>query len=391
MGKRGNGEGSITRHKRSGLYMARYTVETPTGKKRKTIYEEREEVAEKLADALSNRNKGLVFEGDDQTLETYPAGWLRDIEGTVKQRTLENYAYVVNMHITPGLGKTKLKNLKPEKVRALIRDKRSSGLSSRTVQLVHTVLGKALKDAVRDEILYRNVAAAVKPPKRTKKEMHPLTPDQARLFLDVAKEDRHHALYVVAITAGLREGELLGLRWEDVNLDAGKLAVKRQLTRTRDGLSFTAPKRSKTRSVRLTEHAVDALKAHRKRQLEERLAAGSLWRENDLVFASTVGTPVDVGNLTYRSFRPLLERAGLPRIRFHDLRHTCATILLGKGTHPKIVQEMLGHATITQTMNTYSHVLPDTQDGAVNAWRAPYPSGYGGESKQAKFEKTLQK
>jgi integrase len=169
----------------------------------------------------------------------------------------------------------------------------------------------------------------------------------------------------MAITAGLREGELLGLRWEDVDLDTGKLAVKRLLTRTSDGLSFTTPKRGKARSVRLTGHTVAALKNHRKRQLEERLAAGSLWRENDLVFASTVGTPVDVGNLTYRSFRPLLERAGLPRIRFHDLRHTCATILLSKGTHPKIVQEMLGHATITQTMDTYSHVLPDMQDGAV--------------------------
>jgi integrase len=225
---------------------------------------------------------------------------------------------------------------------------------------------------VRDEILHRNVAAAVKPPKRTKKEMHPLTPNQARQFLDAARDDRHYALYLVAITAGLREGELLGLRWEDVDLDMGKVAVKRQLTRTSDGLSFTAPKRGKTRSVRLTRHAVAALKDHRKRQLEERLAAGPLWQENDLVFAPTIGTPVDVGNLTYRSLRPLLERAGLPRIRFHDLRHTCATILLSRGTHPKIVQEMLGHATITQTMDTYSHVLPDIQDGAVNAMQEAF-------------------
>src|SRR5215217_3303622 len=194
MGKRGNGEGGITRHKKSRLYMARYTVETPTGTKRKTVYgKTREEAHEKLVDALANRNKGLVFEGDDQTLGIYLAGWLRDIEGTIKQRTLKNYAYVVNTHITPGLGKIKLKNLKPEKVRALIRDKRGSGLSSRTVWISCTVLGKALKDAVRDEILHRNVTAAVKPPKRTKREIHPLSPDQARLFLDAAREDRHHA------------------------------------------------------------------------------------------------------------------------------------------------------------------------------------------------------
>jgi integrase len=166
---------------------------------------------------------------------------------------------------------------------------------------------------------------------------------------------------------------LLGLRWRDVDLvDAGKLAVRRQLTRTKDGLSFTAPKRDKTRSVRLTWHAIDALKNHRKCQLQQRLVAGPLWRENDLVFASTVGTPLDVSNLTYHSFRPLLERAGLPRIRFYDLRHTCATILLSRGTHPKIVQEMLGYATITQTMDTYSHVLPDMQDGATTAMQEAF-------------------
>jgi integrase len=176
----------------------------------------------------------------------------------------------------------------------------------------------------------------------------------------------------VAITAGLREGELLGLRWEDVGLGVGKLAFKRQLTRTKDGLSFNAPKRGKTRSVRLTAHAVNTLKDHRKRQLEKQPAAGLLWRENGLVFASTIGTPVDVGNLTYRSFRPLLERASLPRIRFHDLRHTCATILLGKGIHPKVVQEILGHATTTQTMDTYSHVLPNMEDGAVSAMQEAF-------------------
>ena len=145
------------------------------------------------------------------------------------------------------------------------------------------------------------------------------------------------------------------------------LQVRRQLTRTRAGLSFSAPKRGKARVVRLTATAVAALEGHRAVQNEERTRAGSLWQETSLVFTSTIGTPVDVGNLTYRSFRPLLERAGLPRIRFHDLRHTCATILLSRGTHPKIVQEMLGHANISMTMDTYSHVLPDMQEEAVNA------------------------
>ena len=152
-----------------------------------------------------------------------------------------------------------------------------------------------------------------------------------------------------------------------MDLARGVVRVRRQLTRTKDGLSFTAPKRGKSRVVRITEGTVAVLRAHRGRQNKDRLRLGTFWQDHGLVFTSTIGTPVDVGNLTYRSFRPLLERAGLPQIRVHDLRHTAATLLLGKGVHPKIVQEMLGHSTITQTMDTYSHVLPDMQDGAVAA------------------------
>jgi integrase len=152
-----------------------------------------------------------------------------------------------------------------------------------------------------------------------------------------------------------------------VDLERELLQVRRQLTPTRDGLSFTAPKRGKARVVRLTDMAIAALKAHREAQNEERARACSLWEETSLVFTSTIGTPVDVGNLTYRSFRPLLKRTNLPRIRFHDLRDTCATLLLSKGTHPKIVQEMLGHANISMTMDTYSHVLPDMREKAVSA------------------------
>ncbi len=172
---------------------------------------------------------------------------------------------------------------------------------------------------------------------------------------------------MLAVTTGLREGELLGLRWQDMDLERGKAQVRRQLTRTKDGLSFTSPKRGRTRSVRLTPSAVAALRAHKASQNEERFEIGSLWQETGLVFTTKKGTPLDVGNITYGSFRPLLERADLPQIRFHDLRHTAATLFLGKRVHPKIVQEMLGHSTITQTMDTYSHVLPDMQDEAVSA------------------------
>ena len=369
MGRRGNGEGSISYHNKSGLYMGRYTIQTPTGPKRKTVYgKTRTEAAEKLTRAMADRDRGLVFEGDREALEAYLERWLDDVvRDTVKENMLENYTYLARRHIIPEIGHTRLRDLKPEQVRRLYRKKLDSGLSNRTVQLIHTTLRKALQQALSDGILPRNVCEAVKAPRRVRKEMRPLTPEQARTFLEAAKGDRLQALYVLAITTGLREGELLGLRWADVNLEGGKLRVLRQLTRTKRGLSFTAPKRGRTRVVRLTDMAVANLKTHKTAQNEERLKAGSPWQDHDLVFTSTIGTPVDVGNLTYRSFRPLLKRAGLPRIRIHDLRHTAATVMLGRGVHPKIVQEMLGHSTITQTMDTYSHVLPDMQDQAVSA------------------------
>lgn len=310
-----------------------------------------------------------MFDGDDQPLGTYLENWLEDaVRDTVKQTTFENYAYIVRQHLIPELGGVKLKDLKPDRVRRIYRKKLDSGLSSRTVRLTHTVLSKSLKQAVLDGVLPRNVCEAVKAPRDTKREMDPLSPAETRLFLGTAQGDRLEALYVVAISAGLREGELLGLRWTDVDLERGAVRVRQQLTRTKDGLSFTRPKCGKSRNVKLTERAVESLKDHHKRQNEERARLGSLWKNSGLVFTSTVGTPVDVGNLTYRSFRPLLRRAGLSQVRVHDLRHTAATLLLGKGVvHPKIVQEMLGHSTITQTMDTYSHVLPDMQDGAVAA------------------------
>jgi integrase len=161
---------------------------------------------------------------------------------------------------------------------------------------------------------------------------------------------------------------LLGLRWQDVDLQRGSLQVRQQLIRTEeDGLCFTSPKGGRSRGLKLTQGAIDALKRHRKRQNEERLRLGTLWQDTGLVFTSTIGTPMDGDNLAKRSFGPLLKRAGLPRIRFHDLRHTFATVLLSRGTHPKVAQEMLGHANISQTMDTYSHVLPDMQGQAVSA------------------------
>ena len=226
--KRGNGEGNIYRRK-DGLYEARYTVETPDGTKRRSVYAKtRKEADEKLTRAKADRNRGLAFYGDHQTLGSYLERWLEDaVRDTVKQPTLENYAYVVRRHLAPELGRTKLKDLGPDRIRRLYRAKLDSGLSARTVQLVHTVLNKALKQAVLDGVLPRNVCEAVRAPRNAKREMRTLDPAQARALLEAAKGDRLEALYVLAVSAGLREGELLGLRWEDVGVGVHRLGYRR--------------------------------------------------------------------------------------------------------------------------------------------------------------------
>jgi integrase len=189
----------------------------------------------------------------------------------------------------------------------------------------------------------------------------------ARVRLLSAGNDRKNDA-LDAVYTGLRQGELLGLKWEDVDLESGSLHVKRALTTARGGPRLAAPKTKGSRRVSLTRGAMDALRAHLARQLEEIDRAGSLWQENGLVFASEMGTPLDRRDVTSRQFKPLLKRAKLPeKTRFHDLQHACATLLLTKNVNPKVVSEMLGHSNIAITLDTYSHVLPNMQDSAARA------------------------
>jgi integrase len=286
----------------------------------------------------------------------------------VRQRTYERYESIVRVHLVPAIGSDKLKTLTPAHVRGLYRSKLDSGLAPRTVLHVHRTLSKALKQAHDDGLIPRNVAGPVKPPRPRTEEIRPLDREQVRALFEAAKGDRLEALYVAAVTAGLRRGELLGLGWEDVDLDAGTLQVLRTLPEPKGGYIFEAPKSGEGRNIRLTQMAVAALREHRRRRLEERMERGSLWQDNGLVFTSGIGTPLLGGNL-HRSFKAMLRHAGLPEIRFHDLRHTCATLLLRQGVNPKFVQELLGHADIALTLNVYSHVLPDmgSAAGAMDA------------------------
>lgn len=372
MSKRGNGEGSITRRK-DGLYMARYTVQTATGAKRKTLYgKTRGEVSEKLTKAMADRDGGLVLEGENQTLSEFLDRWLNGtVKGSVKPSTFEGYERMIRNHLKPEMGHRKLKSLAPDHVQYFYQKKLEAGLAPGTVRLMHGILHGALDQAVKCGSVSRNVCKAVTPPKPNPEEIKPLDAENAKRLLGAAGRDRLEALYVLAVTAGLRVGELLGLKWEDLDLgEAGVLRVRRTRSQARTGPTFTTPKNGKGRNIRLTRQAIEALKAHKATQNAERLKAGSLWQDNDLIFCTHAGRALDFRNLATASFKPLLKRASIPDIRFHDLRHTCATLLLSRGHHPKLVQDLLGHASVAMTLDRYSHVLPGMGDQTAAAMEA---------------------
>lgn len=372
--KRGNNEGTITRRK-DGRWEARYMVQTPTGPKRKTLYgKTRIEVSAKLTKAMADRDGGLVFDDGKITVGEFLDRWLSDaVSGTVRESTFDRDSYLVRVHVKPALGRIKLSKLSPIHVQGFYRDRLDTGLSNSTVNKIHTVLHKALGQAVRWSLIPRNVTKAVRVPRPTPREMRPLCSEEACALLDAAKGEKLEALYVLAVTTGMRRGELLGLKWSDVDLENGRVSIRRTLTRIDNGkrVALGDPKTNRSRrTVRLTPQATEALREHLERQLTQMDTLGDLYDDQGLVFASEAGTPINPSNLRQRSFAPLLKRAGLPHIRFHDLRHTCATLLLSKGVHPKFVQELLGHASVAITMDTYSHVLPGMGDQTIIAMQS---------------------
>ena len=257
--------------------------------------------------------------------------------------------------------------LSPQHVQQFYAQKLSEGLSSTTVRHIHAVLHRALVHAVKLGLVPRNVTDAVEAPRMRHAQIHPLSVAQARAFLEASRSERLHALYVLALSTGMRQGELLALRWQDVDLAHGILQVRASLRyQVGRGFVFEEPKtKHGRRSVALPPHAVKALHTHRARQEAERQRLGQAWRDEGLVFASEVGGPIEATNMMRGSFHRVVGRAGVPKIRFHDLRHTAATVLLGARVNPKVVSEMLGHSAISITLDIYAHVLPDMQQDAV--------------------------
>jgi integrase len=366
MGKRANQEGSVYKRK-DGRWVASIVLENG---KRKSIYcKTQQEAIKAVRKANQDKDQGVLLSGEDQTLDTFLTSWLQDtIKNKVRARTHERYCELLQLHVLPILGKVQLQKLLPQHLQKLYNQKLEEGYAPQTVKHIHRVLHRALGDALRWQLVVRNVCDAVDPPRVPKKEMQALTGEQALQFLEAAAGDPLEALYVLALTTGMRQGELLGLKWEDLDLALGTVQVRRTITRlTKKGFTVSEPKTAKSRrKIHLTRLAIEALKRHRIRQNEAKLAAGPAWDEQGWVFCNKVGRPIEVGNMIRRSFRLILTKAGLPIIRFHDLRHSAASLLLSLGVHAKIVQELLGHSQISLTLDTYSHVLPSLQEEAVN-------------------------
>lgn len=320
---------------------------------------------------MAELNKGRLPAGRSPTVAEFLRSWLEtSVKPRVRPLTYAGYKVNVEKHLVPTLGKIRLDQLTPLHVQEMMNQRLATGLSSKSVAYIHQVLRTALGLAVRWDLVARNVARLVDRPRVQRKPINPLTPDEARRFLAAIRGHRLEALFSVALALGLRQGEALGLRWQDIDFSAGTLRVSHQLQRIDTKLTLVPPKTERSRRTLVMPAMItERLHEHEKRQVAEKLWAGSKWQENGLVFANRAGGPTQARH-AIRQFHDALAQAGLRRVRFHDLRHSCATLLLVQGVSPRVVMEVLGHSEIALTMNAYSHVVPELQLEAAQRMQA---------------------
>jgi integrase len=377
--RRGHGEGSIYRRP-DGRWSAIITVGHNEGKqRRKYIYgKTRKEVAEKLKKALHDQQLGVNIAPERLTVEMFLMTWLVEVmQRRLRPRVYENYAQIVRTHLIAHIGSIQLVKLTPEHVYSLLAHLADNGKAANTIRNVRAVLRRALNQAVRWGKLHRNVAALVELPRTSKRlneaaatspqprQMTILSPAQAQRLLDTVADHRWAGVYRVALELGLRRGEILALRWADLDFERKVLAVTGTIHRHSGKLHRDVPKTNASRRLLpLTATLIAALRTHKERQDDERAARGEGWIDLDLVFTTGHGTAIEPHNL-YDHFKAALKQATLPDMRFHDLRHSCASILLAQNVHPRVIMEILGHSEIGTTMNLYAHVIPEVEASAV--------------------------
>jgi len=379
MKKRGHGEGTIYQRP-DGIWCGQ--VRLPG--QRKTVYgKTRTLVQRKIRAIVADAEQGIMPAPERLTVETYLERWLADDVSRLDQYTVKNYGIYVRLHIIPKLGKIKLAQLQPAHVQGLYAAMQVSGLAPKTIRNAHGVLRAALGKAAAWGLVPRNVAALATPPKAQSPEFRALTVEEAKHLGRTTQGNRWAPMLLLALTTGLRQGEILGLKWGDIDSAAGVLQVRRQYER--DG-TFSTPKASSQRRLDLAPAEIRALEIQREAQGRDRGRSGDRYVEQDLVFATHQGRPLMHRNV-FREFKRLLRRVGLPDIRFHDLRHTNATLMLGQGVHPKVVQERLGHSQVAITLNIYSHVLPGLGREAIQRLGASLEAEEVSEVEDATTEK----
>jgi len=370
--RRGQGEGSISQRD-DGRWEGRLSLGWRDGKRLRRSYygDTQAEVVDKLAKARNDLRQGLPVAGARESVGEFLNRWLEDsAKPRIKPRTYERFGELIRLHIVPSLGSIRLDKLGPQNVQRLLTQKREQGLAAQTVVSIRNVLRAALNQALRWGLVARNVATLVDAPRIERPPVRVLSADEARQLLDAAKGERFEAVYTVGLALGFRRGELLGLHWNCVDLDGAKATIVCALQRIRGKLELTETKTVKgRRTVSVPQYAVRALKAHRARQLEQRLKAGTEWRDSGLVFTNTTGGPIEPVTLL-RDYKRLLADAKLPSIRFHNLRHSAASLMLAQGVPLKTIQEILGHSSIAVTSAFYAHLGEQLKRDAADAMDA---------------------
>jgi integrase len=345
-----------------------------TGKRRQKWHKltsmSKKKAQDELNKLLTDMSNGTYVLPSSLTVGEYLERWLQDYARiNTSERTFEWYQLVVRVHLSKSLGDIPLHKLTPLDIqghysRALNGENGRRALSARSVLHHHRILREALQQAVRWRLLTINPADGTEPPRPRAKEMSILTPEQSSALIEGSRGHRLHLPIVLALGAGLRKGEIFGLQWKDIDFTSGIAHIRRSLEPAASGPHFKEPKTAKgRRSIALPSFALEALRQHRVQQAELRLQIGPDYNDLDLVCCLPDGRPV-VYNLV-RDFQALLKRLGLPKVRFHDLRHSHASLLLAQGIHPKVVSERLGHSQVGITLDTYSHLLPNLQQEAA--------------------------
>lgn len=369
--RRGNAEGTV-RLRSDGRWEGRFSVD---GKQRSTYAKTRAEVVRKMRQAQLQVDRGIPLADERLMVDAFLTNWLETyVKPSVRHSTYASYESHVRTHLSPSLGRLRLAKLGPQHVQEMMNDLLANGLSPRTVLHIRSTLRRSLNQAVKWGLVSRNVAALVDPPSVTRYKVKPLSPAEATEILAAVKGHRLETLFTVALSVGLRQGEALGLHWDNIDWVTGTLQVQNALQRINGTLQLVVPKSERSRrTIPVPAKALESLLQHRARQEEERLQAGSTWQDLGLVFTTVLGGGLDGPSVT-RTFQRLLKDAGLPSHRFHDLRHDCATLLLAQGIPMRVVMETLGHSQMSLTADTYSHVLPAMQRDAADRMNEILPN-----------------